>query len=239
MILKAIEKILSLGGTKVEIINGRTYGNGPAGIIPIKPPKAETLTINTLTGIVDLMPLDSVQLEERDVMLHVVDHKSVSLMDHNFSDHWLTRSTYLTAVHESPVFRFGQFMDVETFIIHMQAMFVQDESTAAILKVAGNIKEEAVTQFSDDGVTQGVTAKAGISRVEVVPVPNPVTLRPYRTFMEIEQPMSTFVFRMQGGKGNSPTCALFEADGRMWQLEAIKNIKLWLSEKIPRMKIIA
>jgi hypothetical protein len=34
-------------------------------------------------------------------------------------------------------------------------------------------------------------------------------------------------------------CALFEADGRMWRLEAIKNIKAWLQEKIPGIKIIA
>jgi hypothetical protein len=233
MIEKAITKILSLGGYKDQVINGRTYSNGPSGILPIRPPQAETLTINTLTGIVDYVPVELVQ------MLHIVDHKKVDVIDANFSDAWLTRSTYLTAVHDSPVFRFGQFMNVEDFIIALQSMFVQDENTAAILKIVGNVVEEAVNQFSDDGVTQAVTAKAGISRRDVVAVPNPVTLRPYRTFMEVEQPASTFVFRMQSGKGQPPLCALFEADGRMWRLEAIKNIKEWLSWKIPGIKIIA
>lgn len=233
MIKEAIEKILSLGPTRAEIINGRQYGNGPAGILPIKPPKAETLTVNTLTGIVDYLP------DEKRTMIHVVDNKQVTLVDEDFSEGWMGRSMYLSAVHESPVFQFGQFYDVETFIIRLQSMFVQDENTAAILRIVGNIKEEAVNQYNDDGVTQAVTAKSGISRVEVVPVPNPVTLRPYRTFMEIEQPASTFVFRMHAGKGNPPMCALFEADGRMWRLEAIKNIKAWLQDKIPGIKIIA
>lgn len=233
MIEKAINKILSLSGTKAEEINGRSYTNGPNGILSLEPPKAETLTINTLTGIEDYAP------DTKKQMIHVVDHKRVELLDADFADAWLTRSIYLKAVHESPVFRFGQRMDVESFIIAIQAMFVQDENTAAILKIVGNIKDEAVNQFNDDGVTQSVTARAGISRVDIVPVPNPVTLRPYRTFMEVEQPASTFVFRMQSGKGQPPSCALFEADGRMWSLTAIQSIKAWLSEHITGVKIIA
>ncbi|MFA5261577.1 MAG: hypothetical protein WC450_10145 [Candidatus Omnitrophota bacterium] len=232
MIKAAIDKILSLGGYKAEPFNNRLYSNGPTGILPIKPPQAETLNINTLTGIKDYGPTDG-------MMIHVLDHKTVHVVDKEFADSWLTRSTFLTAVHDSPVFRFGQRMNVEDFIISLQAMFVQDETTAKILSVVGNIKEEAVSQYSDDGVTQSVMAKAGISRVEITPVPNPVTLRPYRTFMEIEQPASTFVFRMQSGKGQSPSCALYEADGRMWSLTAIQSIKTWLSEKVPGVKIIA
>lgn len=233
MIEKAINKILSLSGYKEVTINGRTYSNGPSGITPIEPPKAEMLKINTLTGIVDYVP----NIEKQ--MIQVASNKSVYVLDADFSDQWLNRSVYLEAVHESPVFHFGQHMNVEDFIIALQAMFVQDENTAAILKIVGNIVEEAVNQFCDDGVTQAVTAKAGISRRDVVAVPNPVTLRPYRTFMEVEQPASTFVFRMQSGKGQPPSCALFEADGRMWRLEAIKNIKEWLAAKIPGAKIIA
>ncbi|OPY83167.1 MAG: hypothetical protein A4E71_02922 [Smithella sp. PtaU1.Bin162] len=232
MIKAGIEKILSLGGYKDQVINGRTYANGPSGILPILPPKAETLTINTLTGIKDYAPGTG-------EMLHVVDHKTVNVISEDYSDKWLTRNTYLTAVHESPVFKFGQYVDVENFIIALQAMFVQDDTTALMLKLVGNIKDDGVSNFNDDGVTQVVTAKTGISLVNNVPVPNPVTLRPYRTFMEIEQPASTFVFRIKGNKGEAPYCALFEADGRMWRLHAIKKIREWLEFEIPGVKIIA
>ncbi len=232
MIEKAIAKILSLGITNEQIINNRLYSNGPGGIIPIKPPKAETLVINTLTGIKDFSP-------STEQMIHVVDHKCVEVLDKDFSDEWLTRSCFVKAVHESPVFKFGGYYDVEDFIIAMQSMFVQDDTTALLLKLIGNIKDEGVTNFNDDGVTQKVTAKTGISLVGSVPVPNPVTLRPYRTFMEVEQPASTFVFRVKGGKGEPPYCALFEADGRMWRLHAIKKIKEWLEFEIPGIKIIA
>lgn len=236
MIAEAIEKILSLGGSKAEEIQGRTYSNGPKGIVPLVPPKAETLHLNTLTGVVDYCGGKPIP----ETMLHIIGPSEVKLIDEYFdSENWLTRSTYLKASHESPTFRFGQWMDAENFIINLQAMFVPDENTAAILKVVGNITEEAVKTFSDDGVTQSVTAKVGISRVEQVSVPNPVTLRPYRTFREVEQPASTFVFRMRGGKGEAPSCALFEADGKMWELEAIQAIKFWLADKLEGAKVIA
>lgn len=234
MIKGAIEKILSLGGSKLEVVDGRNYEATPTGYRHIMPPKADTLEINTLTGIVDY------DVDFHTQMVHVVSNRRVDVTSLNYSDAWLTRSTYLTANHDSPSHPFGHFLDVEAFIINMQALFVQDEQTAAILKIVGNIKDEAVSSFSDDGITQAVTAKAGISLVEQVRVPNPVVLRPYRTFIEVEQPASSFVFRMKSGKGEPPKCALFEADGMMWKLEAIQNIKAWLVGNLPYgIKIIA
>lgn len=234
MIKEAIDRVLELGEKKPIVIEGRNYQSCYDGIRALLPPKAETLKLNTLTGIVNYVP-------DEGKMIHVYDHKTVHVIDENYSDKWLYRSIYVTAVHETPVFKFGQYYDLEDFIINMQAMFCQDENTAEILRIVGNIKDESVKNVADNGITQTVTARVGISMAEVVPLPNPVTLRPYRTFMEVEQPASTFVFRMHSGRGtgNPPTCALFEADGHMWRLEAIKNIKNWLSEKIPGIKIIA
>lgn len=234
MITEAIEKIISLGGTKAEEINGRMYSNGPVGMKPLESPKAETLTIHTLTGIVDYEP-------NKIDMIHIADHKTVHLTNAAYDDNWLGRSIYLTSIHNSPVFQFGNYYPLEDFMIALQAMFVQDQSTADILKIIGNLKDESVKQVADNGITQTVTAKVGITMSENVPLPNPVTLRPYRTFMEIEQPASTFVFRMHSGRGTGqpPTCALFESDGRMWSLTAIQSIKTWLAEKIPGIKIIA
>jgi len=228
MIKEAIDRLISLGEMKLSEVDGRPYSVGVGKVEPLKPPMAQTLTINTLSGILNFM--DNFN-GAPDAMIHIADHKTVHVIDAQYVDAWKTRSTHLSAVHESPVFAFGQYYDIETFIIAIQAMFVQDATTAMILKVVGNVKDEGVSNFSDDGVTQKVTAKTGISIVGSVAVPNPVTLRPYRTFMEIEQPASTFVFRMKGGQGEQPKCALFEADGRMWRLVAINTIHGWLASR--------
>ena len=86
----------------------------------------------------------------------------------------------------------------------------------------------------DNGVSQQtVTTAGGVVLVGTAPVPNPVTLAPYRTFREIEQPESLFVLRMRTGKdGEKPTAALFEADGGSWKLEAIKRIAAYLREQV-------
>ncbi|MNW60692.1 hypothetical protein D3C74_386970 [compost metagenome] len=70
------------------------------------------------------------------------------------------------------------------------------------------------------GMTQSVVAKTGVATVEDVKVPNPVLLAPYRTFVEVEQPESSFVFRMKDG----PSAALFEADGGAWRNDVIANV---------------
>ncbi|KHO31340.1 hypothetical protein OR63_10900, partial [Clostridium tetani] len=80
----------------------------------------------------------------------------------------------------------------------------------------------------DDGVSQAATIKTGVASVNEVKVPNPVVLAPFRTFPEIEQPESKFIFRMQSG----PRAALFEADGGAWRNEAMIKIKAYLEEQL-------
>ena len=73
-----------------------------------------------------------------------------------------------------------------------------------------------------------------MAKVADVVVPNPVTLAPYRTFLEVEQPASKFIFRIkEGGQ-----LALFEADGGAWQHEAILNIKNYLIEQLKDNNVI-
>jgi hypothetical protein len=91
----------------------------------------------------------------------------------------------------------------------------------------------------DDGVSQRTTVKQGVALKETVTVKGRVTLRPYRTFREIEQPASTFVFRLQSHEGAVPACGLFEADGGTWKLDAVLAIKTWLAAKTLGMPIVA
>ena len=79
----------------------------------------------------------------------------------------------------------------------MQAMFETTTDLTGILRIVGNLKDSAVKTVNDDGISQQVTVKMGVSRVGEEILPNPVVLKPYRTFLEIDQPESAFVFRMK------------------------------------------
>lgn len=48
----------------------------------------------------------------------------------------------------------------------------------------------------------------------------------------MEQPESQFVFRMKEYKNEGIQCALFEADGGAWRLNAMANIKEYLEHEL-------
>jgi len=110
-------------------------------------------------------------------------------------------------------------------------MFVKTSDLEAIMKVAGNIEAKTTANYGDDGVTQKTTIQQGVaSRADVI-VPNPVSLIPYRTFLEITQPESSFVFRIDGSD-NMPEFTLIEADGGLWVNQAKAEIKKYLEKNL-------
>lgn len=148
------------------------------------------------------------------------------------------RPTYARAdlrlfVDEHP-FVFGRFYDQEAFVIALQCAFVPDAALSAVLRVVGQVRDESVRQLDDDGVTQTVTARTGAVLRADVPLPNPVFLKPWRTFREVDQPGSTFVLRARaGGEDQTPMFALFLADGESWKLTAAERVAEWLRAHLP------
>ena len=78
--------------------------------------------------------------------------------------------------------------------------------------------------------------KTGIASKGEAIVPSPVTLKPFRTFVEVEQPLSNFVFRMKQDRYDGIQCALFEADGGAWKIAAMREIKTYLKEQLEGME---
>lgn len=83
---------------------------------------------------------------------------------------------------------------------------------------------KTTANYGDDGVTQKTTIKQGIASKADVLVPNPVTLIPYRTFLEVKQPESEFVFRIKDA-GGTPVFKIVEAEGGLWKNVTMKEIR--------------
>lgn len=242
MIRNAFNYLVNLGNREIREIKGRSYSE--VAMFPIKNPLIKPLQLHTLTGLVDYCTSDQCgNLETGKIFIHVASQAQVDLYG-PLSGDWKERDHALSVILDSgSPFNFGEWYDHEQFIIEIQSKFVQDENTAQILRLNGNIVDETVKSFDDDGISQGVHVRAAINlpnRKEAEKVPNPVTLRPYRTFQEIEQPPSSFIHRLRrGGPGELPKIALFDADGGRWKNEAIIYIKEWLADRLPEMTIIA
>jgi len=222
MLKQALEYIVGLGEAKKHEINGFTYSDKELHLVT--EPTAETIVVHSLDGIIEfIMNSHGFQFP---VIVHVQSPTIVRVIGELTSNReW---NEYIRAEALLPSIPFGRFLDIEEFNILLQSCFVENEGRSKVLRVVGNIKEEDVRTTGDNGVSQVVTAKTGVATVEDVLVPNPVNLKPYRSFVEIEQPESGFVLRLKNG----PAAALFEADGGEWKLTAMARIKKYLHDNL-------
>ena len=116
-------------------------------------------------------------------------------------------------------------------MILLNENFIEIEELMNIKTLSVNIMAVTTANYDDDGVSQKTTIKSGIAMRQDVIVPNPVSLRPYRTFAEIEQPESNYVFRIKD-TDNGPCFKLVEADGGLWKNAAMKRVKEYLEYEL-------
>lgn len=113
-------------------------------------------------------------------------------------------------------------------LVAMQSCFQKTDDREAVTIMASNIVNTQQGTFSDDGVSQQAIIKTGVTTKDAAFVPNPVSLIPYRTFLEVPQPASDFVFRISEGRGGAPAFKLVAADGGLWKSQAVDNVKNYL-----------
>lgn len=209
---------------------------------PVHAPRPIPLEVSTLTGLVDYLKANVDGLELNKLICHVVSPEMVSLCSALHGD-FHDRACYMEARLNQLKLPLNQWMDAEPFNIALQACFCEPKGLAGtdkglVLKFISNVTATVEAGISDDGVTQAVAVKTGISSKAVQALPNPVTLRPFRTFTEVEQPASSFVFRCRQDDG-AMQFSLTEADGGDWRSHAMWNIKLFLEQAVPGLNVIA
>ena len=189
-------------------------------------PKASPICAASLTALIDYIANNPGELPDCKMIVHVTAPDEVCF--YSALDKERTRETLFMAKAKLPRFDFDTAMSQESFIIGLQSCFVENEDRALIMKVAGNVENKSVSTYGDDGVSQKATIKQGIASKADVLVPNPVTLIPYRTFLEVEQIESRFVFRIKEGREGEPLFKLVEADGGAWKYEAMESVAFYL-----------
>lgn len=201
--------------------------------------RATAIEMSTLTGLVDYIK-GQIDESTAKMIVQVISPTEVKLISALDGDR--KRETLVDVTAQIPNFSYGRYMDNETFLIALQSKFIPGEDRELLLKFAGTVENGTVSQYNDDGITQKATVKTGIASKGDALVPNPVKLRPFRTFMEVTQPESSFVFRMRQDRDDGVECAIFEADGGAWKNVAMHNIKEYLQcelEEFPQYTVIS
>lgn len=238
MTREALQYVVGLSEAKLLNINGDTYTDKQIYRVDNEL-RAAAIEMNTLTSLVDYAKAFTNEMSEQ-MLVQVVSPTEVKLISCLDLDR--KRECLVNVEALIPEFGYGRYIDHESFIIALQSKFIDNKDREKLLRFAGTVKDESIAQYGDDGVTQKATVKKGIASVEEAIVPNPVYLRPFRTFIEIEQPESAFVFRMKQSEGRGVECAIFEADGGAWKNEAMRNIKKYLGfalEELPQFTVIS
>lgn len=248
MIKEAIDKILSLATPNEITFNGHTYTDKQLN--RLTPPEASEVKVSTLQGLVDLYEsdLDGVKSNAK-VLVHVTSPMTVELVSKD-TDTYGRRHLWVRAQYPSDIqrFQFGSFISPENFIISVQAGFQRvmvqnDDGSMAqdldyVLKIASAISAGTTQTSEDDGISQTVNMKRGVVLKGTDILRSRVNLAPFRTFPEIDQVLSQFIFRAQGDEQNIKL-ALFEGDGGRWRLNAVAAISVWLSGKFGTTPIVS
>lgn len=255
MLAEAISKLEKLIHDGIQLfpatqeIDGHVYAPRPVYLVPEVVTKYPApFAIHTLAGVVDYLRENRDQLELEQLVVHVESPTVVRVVDRIEGDVTRFRTSYVVANAEvvgatarGPQFEFGAYHRPDTFLIGLLALFVPTPERDELVRVIGNLQGDQVQQATDDGVSQQVTVRSGVSLVAHKVVRPIQVLRPYRTFREVEQPESPFLLRIQRIEGdvNLPKVALFEADAGTWRLEAIEGVAGFLRKGLEIAKLDA
>jgi len=216
MLAKLIDKIVTLKETKTFEINGQTYADAPLTRIPPHVDRPECIRVSGLDGICKLIRTELAKIDTV-VMVQAKSHNTVEVMTTYLPD--FSRNILYRAEADAPGLRTG-FRGREAALIELRSLFIPNEGTAYLLDLLSKMTDENKVSTNDNGVTQTVEARQGVALNAMVEVKPRVMLRPFRTFLEVEQPESEFLLRVDADEG----IGFFEADGGIWKLEAKKNI---------------
>lgn len=234
-----INKILEISEPLLVEVNDQKYWSRNQA--PVKPVSwhPAALTVASLIGMRDFIEACKPELCER-TFLHVVSPREVQLVS-PFTGDTLERHTYATTISSPARHTWNDYLALEKFNIWLTIGFVQDEAIAQIISVVSNITDASTVNLADDGITQRAIVKTGLVSHDNVNLPKLLSLRPIRTFPEIDQPASTFLLRTKStdsGKGDIQA-ALFISDiNNRWELDAVTSIKEWLRSNIPGVPVV-
>ena len=217
MLKEFAQYLVSLKDNKTYDIHGDTYSDHD--LVRIKPhiDRPANLSVSGLDSIVKLVRNELDMFENLPVFIRVDDARTVSVF--TTYDDMMCRDSLYTAKCDVPGFRDG-FREYEQAIIELRSKFSPGPGVDYLLDLLSRMSKDSGVTTRDNGVSQEVEARQGVSLKALVQVKPRVALRPFRTFLEVEQPESEFLLRVDPNEG----IGFFEADGGIWKLEAKKNI---------------
>jgi hypothetical protein len=216
--------------------DGNQYVIGKNGSVKqIKPEKpeyfdvAETIILHSLDALVTMVKSEAAQIHKGlPIYIEAKSYNFVTCFLSVEADKGFMRQTlYSVTATDVPGWKEDGEMGYEQALIAVRTRFQQSPDTEYLLRLLSSISNKAKLTFADNGVATSIVSEKGIALQQSEPIRPIVTMRPYRTFQEIEQPLSEFHIRI-----SERGIRFIEADGGMWKLDARKTIVAYLCEAL-------
>ena len=227
MLKAMIEKIEKMAGPKVYHIGQEDFAS--ASLVRIDPKKdfPKSITLTGLDSVCKMVRNEANDLFSGDqILIQVEDYRKVRVF--TTLDGEMDRCWLYECEADTPRVKTGTFMSHEEAVIQLRSLYIPNADTEYLLKLLSSVSKESKVSSNDNGVSQTVEARTGVALTTNVDVRPYVNLKPFRTFLEVQQPESMFLLRLD----NDGKIALIEADGGVWKLEATRNIAAYFEEKL-------
>lgn len=217
MLKAMIEKIASMAAPTTVEIGSKTYADKIMQFVGDTKKRIDPIDV---TGLDSISKLVRNEAEKIGLKLFVQIESYHTVRVFTTYDEDLERQCLYRCKADTPNITIGRFMSYENAIIEIRSLYIPNDDTRYLLTLLSSISNESKVTSSDNGVTQKVEAKSGIALSSMVEVKPRVSLKPFRTFVEVEQPESDFLLRID----QSGQIGLYSADGGVWKLEATRNV---------------
>ena len=225
MLKEAIEKIERMSAPTFHEVDGSVFSNQQMVHVMDKKPMPRCIDLTGLDSICKMVRNEAEHIGQQ-IFIQVKDYKNVTVFTSLDADE--DRLYLYKCTADTPEVTVGYFMDHEKAVIELRSLYIPNEGTQYLLQLLSSISNESKVTSSDNGVTQQVEAKSGIALSSMVPIEPRVTLQPFRTFIEVAQPASEFLLRIN----DRGQVGMFPADGGVWKLEATRNVAAYFEEKL-------
>lgn len=224
MIQKALQYLVGLKENKTYQINGKTYSDHKLELIEDERYYRREVEFSSLDAIVKMIKTE-IKDYTGPVFIRIKDHKNVDVFtrpDDREHRLWPYSATCVDAE-----FKAG-WRSQDEAIIEIRSRFIPTDDSEYLINLISRINSDNGVQTQDNGVSQTVVVKQGVTLMGQEVVRPRLMLQPFRTFREIPQPVSEFILRLD----ENGRVGLFEADGGIWKMEAKDSIKAYLAENL-------
>lgn len=226
----AVKEISKLAQTQVVEHDGFKFHINVNEAEALKYPTVQTTKLFSLDSVINFIT-QALGKTQDNLAVNVINPTNVEVTGAYSKD--LKLNLFAKSSMDDVVvpFQFGRKMRHEEFMISLLTKFERTEELEQLLKTVSSVRTGRVATSSDDGYSQEVEMKAGVTLVENQKLKNLWVLKTFKTFPEIEQPDISYILRVKGDD-NTAEFELHECDGGKWKIEATSKIREYLTNKL-------